>query len=71
MISASAASGQAAATASIRLCTVCGFISEGVPPPKKIERASRPGVSAARWAISVLKAATNAPRPPARPAHAS
>ena len=40
-------------------CTVCGFISEGVPPPKKIERASRPGVSAARWAISVLKAATN------------
>ena len=24
-------------------CTVCGRISEGVPPPKKIERTARPG----------------------------
>ena len=32
--------------------TVAGAISEGVPPPKKMESRLRPGVSAAKWASS-------------------
>jgi hypothetical protein len=32
--------------------TVCGCISDGVPPPKKIEDTVRPGVCAATVAIS-------------------
>jgi hypothetical protein len=39
--------------------TVPGFMSEGVPPPKKMLVTVRPGVRAAMWAISRRKAATN------------
>ena len=43
---------QAPLMASRIAATVFGFISEGVPPPKKIEVTLRPGAMAARWAIS-------------------
>ena len=32
--------------------TVAGGISEGVPPPKKMEVTTRPAVMAAKWSIS-------------------
>jgi hypothetical protein len=37
--------------------TVSGFMSEGVPPPKKMLVTVRPGTRAAVWAISRRKAA--------------
>ena len=39
--------------------TVSGFMSEGVPPPKKMLVTVRPGMRAAVWAISRRKAARN------------
>jgi hypothetical protein len=39
--------------------TVSGFISEGVPPPRKIEVTSRPGARAAVASISRAKALVN------------
>ena len=39
--------------------TVCGCISDGVPPPRKIEDTSRPGARAAVVSISRAKARTN------------
>ena len=47
-----------AAIASRMPATVPGFISEGVPPPKKIEATVRPLVSLARCDSSVRKAWT-------------
>jgi hypothetical protein len=38
--------------------TVCGCISDGVPPPRKIEVTSRPGTRAAVVSISRAKART-------------
>ena len=49
---------QFAAIESRMPATVPGFISEGVPPPKKIEDTVRPLVSAARWISSERKAET-------------
>jgi hypothetical protein len=56
--SASGSIVQLSATASTIACTVCGRISEGVPPPKKIERTVRRGANCARCRISVRNAAT-------------
>jgi hypothetical protein len=36
--------------------TVCGFINDGVPPPRKIEDTSRPAARAAVVSISRAKA---------------
>ena len=41
---------------SITAATVAGAISEGVPPPKKMESSLRPGVSAAKWSSSANSA---------------
>ncbi len=43
VISASGAIVQAPAMASSTVATVAGSISEGVPPPRKIDETSRPG----------------------------
>ena len=57
VISMSLAKGQAARAASITAATVSGSMSEGVPPPRKIERRVRPGVSRPARAISAASAA--------------
>ena len=46
--------------ASIRAATVAGSISDGVPPPKKIEVRVRPGSSRASWARSASSASRHA-----------
>jgi len=48
------------AAASISAAIVAGGISEGVPPPKKIEPSVRPEVSAASWARSASSASRHA-----------
>ena len=58
MTSASGSTAQAPPIASRIAPTVSGFISEGVPPPKKTLVTRRPGVRAAIWAISRRNAAT-------------
>ena len=55
--STSGATDQCAATASRIAPTVAGSISEGVPPPMKIELTVRPGARSASAAISRAKAA--------------
>ena len=54
--STSGATVQCFAIASSTVATVAGSISEGVPPPKKIEETVRPGVRAASKASSVASA---------------
>ena len=49
-----------AAAASITAATVAGSISDGVPPPKKIEVSRRPGSSRASCARSASSASRHA-----------
>ncbi len=60
VISMPGAKPQCASAASITAATVSGGISEGVPPPKKIEPSRRPGNAAASCARSASMAARQA-----------
>jgi hypothetical protein len=61
VISTSSAKPQWRPAASISAATVAGGMSEGVPPPKKIEPSRRPG----RTAASQARSASRASRHPA------
>jgi hypothetical protein len=61
VISISLENGQAARAASTTAATVSGSMSDGVPPPRKIERSTRPGTSRPIRAISASKARPQAP----------
>ena len=61
VISQASLNPQRASAASISAATVPGGISDGVPPPKKIEVSSRPPVRVASCAMSASSAACHWP----------
>jgi hypothetical protein len=60
VISQSTVSPHSFSASPIRAATVAGGISDGVPPPKKIEPTLRPGSSAASCRMSAINASAQA-----------